>query len=247
MGRWSRLIAKSFLEWISPRPGLDWLDIGCGTGALSETILTYAAPKSILAVDQSAGFIDHAEHHIQDARVKFQVGNALSLPPLPHPMDVAVSGLALNFIPKPIGALQAMRQALKPDGILAFYVWDYAEKMEMLRYFWDSVTALDSHARTLDEGSRFPLCQPDVLVETCKEAGLHNIEVTGIEANTLFRDFDDYWTPFLGGQGPGPSYVGQLDVKGRQALEERLRSKLPIQKDGSIHLMARAWAVKAVP
>lgn len=247
MGRWSRLITKSFLEWLSPRPGLNWLDVGCGTGALSETILTYAAPESVLAIDQSAGFIDHATYHIQDARVKFQVGNALSLPALPHSMDVAVSGLALNFIPQPIGALQAMRKALKPDGVLAFYVWDYAEKMEMLRYFWDSVTALDPHARPLDEGSRFPLCEPEVLVQTCKDAELHNIEVTSIEANTSFHNFDDYWAPFLGGQGPGPSYVGQMDVKGRQALEKHLRSALPIQKDGSIHLVARAWAVRGIP
>lgn len=247
MGRWSRLIAKSFLEWLSPRPGLNWLDIGCGTGALSETILTHADPQSILAIDQSAGFIQHAEYHITDTRIKLQVGNALSLPPLSYPMDMAVSGLALNFIPKPVAALQAMRQALKPDGVLAFYVWDYSGKMEMLRYFWDSATALDSHARPLDEGPRFPLCQPDVLVQTCKEAELNDIEVIGIEANTVFRDFDDYWVPFLGGQGPGSSYVGQLDVKDRQALEEHLLAALPVQKDGSIHLVARAWAVKAIP
>ena len=219
------------------------LDIGCGTGALSQTILDQAEPKSILAIDQSAQFIQYAEHHIKDTRIKFQIGNALSLPPLPHPMDITVSGLALNFIPKPVAALQSMRQALLPDGVLAFYVWDYAGKMEMLRYFWDSAKALNPHARPLDEGSRFPLCEPDVLAQTCKEAELHDVEVTGIETNTVFSDFDDYWTPFLGGQGPAPGYVRSLNDKQRETLRERIKSALPFAVDGSIPLVARAWAV----
>jgi SAM-dependent methyltransferase len=246
MGRWSHLIAKSFIEWLAPRPDLRWLDIGCGTGALSETILAQAAPKSILAVDPSAQFIEFAKLNLSDSRVAFHVGEALNLPQLSHGLDVAVSGLALNFIPEPVRALQAMRQALGPKGVIAFYVWDYSGKMEMLRYFWDSARALDSRARPLDEGLRFPLCQPDALRQLCEDANLQNIEVNSIEAATIFHDFDDYWSPFLGGQGPAPSYVSQLDTPGRLALEQHLRASLPFQQDGSIHLVARAWAVRII-
>lgn len=247
MGRWSRLIARSFLKWLAPRPGLKWLDIGCGTGALSEMILAHGSPASILAVDPSAEYIEFAKLKHPDSRIVFQVGDATNLPPLHHRMNMTVSGLALNFIPEPANALRAMRRVLQPDGILAFYVWDYGGKMEMLRYFWDSVVALDPQARSLDEGLRFPMCQPDALTHLCMEAGLHNIEVVGIEASMTFPDFDDYWSPFLGGQGPAPGYVAQLDVSRRKALEDHLRAALPFREDGSLSLAARAWAVRAAP
>jgi SAM-dependent methyltransferase len=247
MGRWSRLIARGFLEWIAPRPGLNWLEIGCGTGALSEMILTHAAPASLIAIDPSMEFIGFARNTLPDTRVIFQVGNALDLPAFPHPIDVIVSGLAMNFIGNPILALRALRDALQPDGILAFYVWDYAGKMEMLRYFWDSVVALDPGARSLDEGVRFPLCQPDALRHLSEEAGLNHIAVTAIETSMVFFDFKDYWAPFLGGAGPAAGYVARLDAPSRSALEEHLRQRLPIQEDGSLTLAARAWAVLATP
>src|SRR5512134_1976222 len=129
MGRWSRLIASAFLKWLAPRPGLDWLEIGCGTGALSEIILADGSPASVFAVDPSAEFIEFAKHKLPDARIIFQVGDAINLPPFPHLMDLAVSGLALNFIAEPAIALRAMSRALQPDGALAFYVWDYGGKM----------------------------------------------------------------------------------------------------------------------
>ncbi len=247
MGRWSRLIAGSFLEWLAPRPRLKWLEIGCGTGALSEIILARGLPESILAVDPSAEFIEFAELRLSDPRIIFQVGDAQSVSHPPYPMDIAASGLALNFIPEPVMALRAMRRALQPDGVLAFYVWDYGGRMEMLRYFWDAVVALDPGARSLDEGLRFPMCQPNALTHLCREAELHSIEVTGIEATLDFPGFDDYWSPFLGGQGPAPSYVARLDAASRRALEDHLRAALPFRDDGSLSLDARAWAVRASP
>lgn len=245
MGRWSRLIASSFLQWLAPQPRLRWLEIGCGTGALSEIILSRASPSSITAIDPSADFIEVARSKLRDPRISFQIGNALSSSLPLSSIDIVVSGLALNFIPEPALALDAMRRSLLPNGILAFYVWDYAGKMEMLRCFWDAVVALDPGARSLDEGIRFPMCHPDALTELCKLASLRNIHVTGIEASMTFSDFNDYWSPFLGGQGPAPGYVAYLNPVNRQALEQHLKSILPFQHDGSLNLVARAWAVRA--
>jgi hypothetical protein len=63
---------------------------------------------------------------------------------------------------------------------------------------------------------------------------------------TVFKDFDDYWNPFLGGQGPAPSYAMSLNEERRAALREKIRVDLPIANDGSISLIARAWAVKGL-
>ena len=136
-----------------------------------------------------------------------------------------------------------MARVARPDGRVAAYVWDYTGGMELIRRFWDAAAALDPAAADLDEGRRFPLCQPEPLAGLFRDAGLAEVAVRPIQVPTVFRDFDDYWTPFLGGQGPAPGYVLSLDGAGRAALREELATRLPAAADGSIALAARAWAV----
>ena len=132
----------------------------------------------------------------------------------------------------------------RPGGTVAAYVWDYAGKMELMRYFWDAAVTLDPTALEFDEGRRFPICQPTPLAALFESVGLQKVEVRPIDISTHFRDFDDYWSPFLGGQGPAPGYAMSLSEERRGALRERIRSNLPIAKDESIPLAARAWAVR---
>lgn len=244
VGRWSRLVATEFLAWLEPASQLDWLDVGCGTGALSEAILQRTSPRTVRGVDLAQGFIDHARAHVRDTRATFEVGDAQSLPVASQQFDRAVSGLALNFVPQPAVAVREMARAVRPGGIVAVYVWDYAGKIELMRHFWDAAVALNPDAFSLDEGRRFPICQPGSLAELFTEAGLGGVETRAIDVPTRFRDFDDYWTPFLGGQGPAPGYVMSLDDRRRDALRDRLRATLPLAPDGTIPLIARAWAVR---
>jgi SAM-dependent methyltransferase len=243
VGRWSRLVAKEFLAWVATPPNLDWLDVGCGTGALTEAILRHTRPRSVTGIDPSPGFVEHARAQITDARAAFDVADAQSLPLESARFDAAVAGLVLNFVPKPSLAVREMARTVRPGGVVAAYVWDYAGKMELMRYFWDTAVELDGTAFEMDEGRRFPLCQPDPLTELFTQAGLREVQVRPIDIPTRFRDFDDYWTPFLGGQGPAPGYAMSLDEARRTALRERIRAKLPVASDGSIDLIARAWAV----
>ncbi len=244
VGRWSRLVAKEFLQWLQLPAQLDWLDVGCGTGALTQAILQQTQPRSVTGIDPSAGFIDYAKAQITDPRVTFEVADAQSLPVQSARFDVAVSGLVLNFVPKPLLAAQEMARAVRPAGVVAAYVWDYAGKMELMRYFWDAAVALDPSVSKLAEGLRFPICQPPALVALFSEAGLRDVQTHTIDAPTTFRDFDDYWNPFLGGQGPAPGYAMSLSEEHRGALRDRIRATLPIASDGSISLIARAWAVR---
>ena len=244
VGRWSRLVAKDFLTWLQAPPNLDWLDLGCGTGALTQVILDQAGPRCVQGVDASAAFVAHARAHVSDPRVTFDIADAQSLPVASERFDVAVAGLVLNFVPQPALAVGEMARALRPGGVVAAYVWDYAGKMELMRYFWDAAVALDDAALVLDEGRRFPLCQVNPLTALFTQAGLVEVQVLAIDVATRFRDFDDYWSPFLGGQGPAPGYAMSLSEERRGVLRERIRAALPIASDGSIDLMARAWAVR---
>ncbi|HET7876468.1 MAG TPA: methyltransferase domain-containing protein [Methylomirabilota bacterium] len=243
VGRWSRLVAREFLAWLAVPAGRRWLDVGCGTGALTQTILERAAPTKVSAVDPSEGFVSHAGARVSDSRADFRVGDAQSLPWSAGEFDAVVSGLVLNFVPDQSRAAAEMRRVARPGGVVAAYVWDYAGEMQLMRHFWDAVVALDPAARDLDEGRRFPLCRPAPLAGLFRRAGLARVETRPIDVATVFRDFDDYWTPFLGGQGPAPTYCLSLSEERRAALRDRIHAALPIQEDGSIPLTARAWAV----
>jgi len=246
VGRWSRLVAREFLNWLNVSAKSHWLDVGCGTGALSQTILDSAAPSSVKGIDRSEGYVAFAREHVQDERAQFEVGDAQALPVETGGYDAVVAGLMLNFISEPGRVVAEMARAAKPDSVVAAYVWDYASKMQLMRHFWNAAAALDPAAYDLDEGRRFPICQPDPLRELFQSAGLRDVEVRPVDIQTDFRDFDDYWSPFLGGQGPAPSYAKSLSDEQRATLRERIRAGLPFALDGSIPLVARAWAVQGV-
>lgn len=244
VGRWSRRVAPLFLTWLGVPGGRRWLDVGCGTGALSAAILDLCSPSSVTGVEPSEGFLRTAKGNL-GGRAALHHGNATSIPLGNATVDVVVSGLVLNFVPDPHAALLEMARATGERGTVAAYVWDYAGKMEFMRHFWDAAIELDPGAARLDEGVRFPLCRPEALETLFAGAGLVDIDVSAIDIPTTFPDFDDYWLPFLGGQGPAPAYAVALDATSRGRLRDRLRERLPIGTDGSIALIARAWAARA--
>jgi SAM-dependent methyltransferase len=192
----------------------------------------------------SPGFIEYAKARVSSDRVRFEVGDAQSLQIETATSDAVVAGLVLNFVPQPPRAVAEMACAARRGAIAAAYVWDYAGKMELMRYFWDAAVALDPAAYELDEGRRFPIFQPGRLAENFVQSGLHDVEVWAIDVPTDFRDFDDYWSPFPGGQAPASGYAMSLTQTRRGALRDRIRSKLPIESDGAIHLIASAWAAR---
>lgn len=246
MGRWSRLVAPRFLGWLSPAPTLDWLEVGCGTGALSAAILAACAPKSLISIDPSEGFVAKARENVNDGRVSFEVGNAQSLSYEDASRDIAVAALVLNFVPDRPRALAEMKRVLRGGGTLGFYVWDYpAGGVEFMRAFWTAATALDPKAAELNENRRFPFCTADGLTGLVKDAGFTAIGIEAIEVPTVFRDFDDYWRPFTLGAGPAPGYCAALSPAAREALKQKLQADLPRAADGSIAMKARAWALSA--
>jgi SAM-dependent methyltransferase len=243
VGRWSRRVAPQFLSWLAVPAGRRWLDVGCGTGALCAAIVDGCAPSSVTGVEPSEGFLETAKQYLGD-RVTLHQGSATAIPLGEESVDVVVSGLVLNFVPDQRAALAEMARVTVQGGTIGAYVWDYTGKMEMMRAFWDAAVELSPDAAKLDEGGRFPLCRPEALTELFTRAGLRGVEVTALDIPTLFTSFDDYWQPFLGGQGPAPAYAMSLDETTRARLRVRIRERVASQADGSISLTARAWATR---
>jgi len=244
MGRWSRPVARSFLDWLAIGRQRQWLDLGCGTGVLSGAILDCCAPTSVVGVDPSEAFVAHARAIVDDTRAAFVLGSSDATGLEDSSVDVVVSGLVLNFVPDLGGALGEALRVARPGGTVAGYVWDYADGMQLLRGFWDAAVALDPEAGALDEGARFPVAAPEPLGKAFRAAGLTAVEVRAIEVPTVFADFDDLWNPFLRGTGPAPGYVASLTDAARISLRDRLRQSLVHDTDGPIALVARAWAVR---
>ena len=246
IGRWSRFIAVKFLDWLNVGPGKIWLDVGAGTGILTQVILDRAAPKKVVAIDISDRYLDYARQAVPDPRAEFIVGDAANLATETTGFEAAVAGLVLNFVPVPADGVRGMREAVKSGGTVAAYVWDYGDRMEMVRHFWDAAMSVDPAAREFKAQTQYAICNPDSLRELFEAAGLRNVETTPIDISTTFADFDDFWQPFLGAQGSTSKFFRSRDEAGKEAIRHHLLEQLPIASDGTIPLTARAWAVKGI-
>lgn len=246
IGRWSKLLAPTFLAWANIPRRAEALDVGCGTGALSQALLSHGV-TSLTAIDQSGAYVEAARKKLATSTTatRFDVGDATKLPYANARFDIVVSGLVLNFVPHPLEMAREMLRVLRPGGRAALYVWDYAGRMELIRHFWDAAVEQNPlRAGRLDEGRRFPVCNPQKLEEVFRLAGFKDIRTDHIDQTILFRDFDDYWNPFLGGQGPAPSYLVSLPPNEQVDLRERVRKRVPIAADQRIVMTARAFAVQ---
>ncbi len=246
VGRWSLQVGAGFLEWLDPHSGARWLDIGCGTGALSERIYSSQSPARIIGVEPSASFLEAATMRLQADSVEFRLGSGEQIPVEDSSADYAVSGLVLNFVHDKQTAMRELLRVLKPGGIAACYVWDYAGHVQFMRYFWDAAVNLNPDARSKDEGERFPICHPLALRELFESSGFEDVKVQAIDIPTAFENFEDYWEPFQSDIAPAPGYCVSLPEPERSALAAMVRKTVPTDPDGRILMAARAWAVSGV-
>lgn len=244
MGRWSRLLAPLFVEFAQVQDGEHVLEVGCGTGSLTQALLGAGPNVRVTAIDGSADYVEINSEANRGTRLAVEQGDAQALSYQDDSFDGSVSTLVMNFIPDPARALFEMKRVTRSGGFVAAAVWDYGDGMLMLRNLWDEAAALDEDAVQRHEGN-MPLCREGELVALWRECGLREVIDKGLTIRMDFRSFEDYWTPFLTGPGPSGAYVSGLDAKGQAILRDRLCEKLTGgQEDIPFSLNARAWAVR---
>ncbi len=245
MGRWSRLVAHGFVEFAAPEPAGRVLDVGSGTGSLAFTILERHPRSRVVGIDPSGEYVAYAKSRNSFGdRAGFETGDAQAMRFPAHEFDSALSLLVWNFIPDPKKALIETRRVVKPGGTIAAAVWDYGDRMRMLRVFWDAVVAIDPAAAKRDE-KNMPLCRSGELSKLWQECGLQAVREQPLEIETRFPSFTDYWDSFRLGQGPAGAYVAALAPDRIQALRTEVKGRLAVSsEDAPFALPARVWAVR---
>jgi ubiquinone/menaquinone biosynthesis C-methylase UbiE len=242
MGRWSRAVAPAFLRWLAPPANARWLDVGCGTGILSHTLIELCSPARVVGIDSSAAQVEQASRGPAAGRASFETGDACTLPFPDASFDVVASALVLNFIPERRRALAEMRRVARAGGAVATYVWDFAEELSpsgplrrAMRRFGVQVPPIPG--------------TPDSRLEAIRalfqEAGLERIETKIIDVCLAYEDFEDFWKAQTPGYVPTTKIITSMTEADRTRLKRAVRDQLPAAPEGVIEYFARANAVKA--
>jgi SAM-dependent methyltransferase len=240
MGEWSRLAGETFLDWLAPKSGLRWLDVGCGNGAFTEMLVGRCAPVSVQGIDPSEAQLAFARTRPASRVAQFRQGDAMALPFPDDTFDAAVMPLVIFFIPNPARGVAEMARVVCPGGAVTAYAWD----MEGASFPYEAL-----HAEM--RGLGFAVPEPpspeasriDAMRDLWTGASLESVETLEITVRRTFADFDDYWTTVLGGPSVGPQ-LAAMASEDIALVKERMRARLPADAAGRITCSARANAVK---
>ena len=245
MGRWSRLLAGYLLDFAALPDAGQVLDVGSGIGALAFEIASRKAGQHVTGIDPSEEFVAYARSRnpFHD-RASFHVGDAQDLHYPDATFVASLSLLVFNFIPDPEKALLQMRRVTQPGGSISAAVWDYGDRMRMLRVFWDAAVEVDARAGNLDE-KNMPLCRAGELSHLWKQGGLEDVREQPLDITMKFDSFADYWDPFLLGQGPAGAYLRTVQGDRLQAVRSVVKRRLSISSETeAFTLPARVWAAR---
>jgi SAM-dependent methyltransferase len=245
MGRWSRTMAPLLVDFADIPDGGRVLDIGCGTGSLSFSIAESKARCRVSGIDRSKEYIAYAESRNPfPGRVSFQAADAQRTEYPDASFQASLSLLVFNFIPEPGKALEEARRLTAAGGRIAAATWDYGDRMQMLRIFWQAAAHIDGAAAEKDE-KHMRLCSAGELTALWTQAGLEQVDEQPLEIRMRFASFEDYWNPFLLGQGPAGAYLRGLAADRLEKLRAEVKRRLEVaSEDQPFALPARAWAVR---
>ncbi len=240
MGKWSQLAGETFLDWLAPKPGLRWLDVGCGNGAFTEMIVARCAPASIDGIDPSEAQLTHARTRPALRSARFQPGNAMALPYRDDSFDAAVMPLVIFFVPNPAKGVAEMARVVAPGGIVAAYGWD----MPGGGFPYEALHAeIRAMGVAVPETPSADASRLEVMQQLWAAAGLQAIATREITVQRTFANFEEYWSIIQGGPSVSQQ-LAKMTPPELSTLKSRMHTRLPATPTGQITYQARANAVQ---
>ena len=233
MGRFSVPLAAVLADVVGVSEGRCALDVGCGTGALTDVLVSRLGVEHVSAADPSESFVTAVRRKYPSMDVRLSTAEDLDFPD--GGFDLVLACLVVHFMTDPVRGLSRMARTSTPGGVVGACVWDHAGGRGPLGLFWQVVRENDPQA--VDE-SHLPGVVEGDLPALLVAAGLRDVESTALQVSVAHQDFDDWWQPFTQGVGPAGSYVSSLGPQPRGQLEQALRHRLP---DGPFATTALAW------
>ena len=219
-------------------PGQRVLDVGCGTGALTEALVQLLGAQQVAATDPDPDAVAATRARLPGLDVVCAPGE--ELPFGDGEFDAVLSQLVVSFFADPVAGVTEMRRVAKPGGAIATCVWDFGGGMRMLREFWDAAAEVDPSARDHDQAATHRFASAESLAELWRAAGLSKVTMGALTATAAYRDFDDLWEPLLVPDGAPGRYLECTDGETTERIRERLFERLG-RPAGSFTLEARAW------
>lgn len=241
MGAWSRAAAPRFLDWLGAPGKARWLDLGCGTGVLSEAIVASAAPSEVQAIDAARAQVEIAARKL-GKDVRFHVGRAESLPFADGRFDVVASALVINFVADRPRATCEMRRVARDGGVVAGFVWDFAAERSPS---WPMREALRRMGKAVPEVPGTKEATEASLRRLFEAARLDAVETMVYEVAVAFRDFHDYWESQTPSYSPTTHAIQAMGGSDLALLQRTLDDVVP-RRAGRIEYSARANAIKGV-
>ncbi len=238
MGRWSRPLSAALADFAGVRADMRVIDVGCGTGALTEELLRRLDRRAVAAVDPSTSFV--AAMHARFPDLDVRMASAERLPYEDRQFDGALAQLVVHFMADPVRGLAEMRRVTRRDGVVAASVWDYAGGRGPLGVFWDAARAIrpDVEGESNLAGTR-----AGWLLELLAAAGLRDVTGSVLSVTIDHPTFEAWWEPFTLGVGPAGSFMASLDADERARLRAECERRLP---DRPITVRAAAWAARGL-
>ncbi len=244
MGRWSREVATQFIKWIGPEPHLSWLDVGCGTGTLAQTVIKSCSPSLIVGTDPLKSSIEAAKLHPENKDVEFQIGDVQDLPFDQAKFDFVISGLMIKFVKDKVRAIREMKRVTRAGGMTALYDWDMDGNMNTTRHFWDAVSTIRPECIESPKARKTPMTEIGSIASLFESAGINEIKQCIISFTTQFQDLDDYWSPITKNSQNVGRFYKTMTREERETVYRQLEKTLPFNSNGSISFESRAVAIK---